>query len=54
VGPGSILGADVHIGAKAQVAHSIVLDGARVEPHESIEHMLVGKKARLSLRTPPA
>ncbi len=49
VGPYAILQPGVHVGREAQVSHSVVLEGCKVEAGAQLTHALVAKKASLEL-----
>ena len=49
VGPYAILQAGAQVGREAEVSHSILLEGVRVEPQARIHRTVVGKKALLPL-----
>ena len=49
VGPLAVLGKKVLVGKEATVSHSVLLDGAKVEPGAVVVRRLVGRRAVLAL-----
>jgi mannose-1-phosphate guanylyltransferase len=49
IGPFPILQSEAHIGKDARVQSSIVLEGAKVDSDEHVDHRLVGRKVSLEM-----
>lgn len=50
VGPYCVVGDNVNVGKDCELSHCIVMDGARIEPGETLAKMLLSKKHKLPVQ----